>query len=507
MAGKRYTTGLTAFLTALLFMSANVQAMPMSLDGAYARLNIDPFAGAGVQSWQVCRQRCDNPDNAVTRHLHGPATTPLIRLHAGDTALDQRLRKLDYREIGTPQPGTLILLSDPVAEGVRISQRYRLLDHGRRLSLSVDFVGAGSAAFRREHQLSLQLAMADEFGQSASAGFTGLVESARWLTLTDGEVVSHAIDESLSETEAADWAGIRNRFWTLLASQPDGRLTARSIAVDQGYAMSLSAQGPLKFELFAGPVEPAVLSAQPGELQALWIAGLWDWLRWLAMGLYYLLESLTAVIGDYGLAIIALALSVKILMSPLTIIAGRWQQQVNTIQAQLQPELRRIKAEYRGEEQAKQVMALHRAHGVTPFYPVRSLFGVLIQLPVFIGAFDMLLHHPGLAGIDFLWVADLARPDHLLALPFTLPFFGSYLNLLPFLMTGINLIAAHQSAAAGLDAADHRHRQQWLYGMALLFLVLFYTFPAGMVLYWTSTNLFHVLGEQFTKRRLTGART
>src|SRR5262249_58104234 len=100
------------------------------------------------------------------------------------------------------------------------------------------------------------------------------------------------------------------------------------------------------------------------------------------------------------------------------------------------------KAEHRGEEQARRLMALYREEHVHPFYTVKSLVGVLIQLPVFVAVFDMLADDFDLLRVPFLWIHDLSRPDELLALPGCLPFFGCYLNLLPFLISGISMVAA-----------------------------------------------------------------
>ena len=90
--------------------------------------------------------------------------------------------------------------------------------------------------------------------------------------------------------------------------------------------------------------------------------------------------------------------------------------------------------------------------------------------------------------VSFLWIRDLSRPDELLRLPACLPFFGCYLNLLPFLMSSISMAALLRFHSAVLTPTLVRRQRRNLIGMTLLFFVLFYTFPAGMVLYWTSTN-------------------
>jgi YidC/Oxa1 family membrane protein insertase len=88
-------------------------------------------------------------------------------------------------------------------------------------------------------------------------------------------------------------------------------------------------------------------------------------------------------------------------------------------------------------------------------------------------------------------------------LPFDLPFFGDYLNLLPFIMTGFSFIASKMHSHPAMDAAQQRKHSRNLVLMSLAFLVLFYTFPAGMVLYWTTNNLISVIKALWKKRKLS----
>jgi YidC/Oxa1 family membrane protein insertase len=222
-------------------------------------------------------------------------------------------------------------------------------------------------------------------------------------------------------------------------------------------------------------------------------AALWDFLRALTFGMMLLFELIYGWVGHYGVAIILLSLTVKILMYPLTALADSWQSQVNATASLLKPELDAIRRSYKGEDAHMRVLAVYKKHNVSQLYTFKSAAGFLIQIPVFIAAFDMLGENFALSQATFLWIADLAKPDHLAALPITLPFFGGYLNLLPFLMTALSVLAAVLQQEATLSAELQRQQSQRLYLMAAAFFVLFYTFPAGMVLYWTSSNLFHLL--------------
>ena len=83
-------------------------------------------------------------------------------------------------------------------------------------------------------------------------------------------------------------------------------------------------------------------------------------------------------------------------------------------------------------------------------------------------------------------------PDRLARLPFVIPFTGGSLNLLPFLMTGLALLAARVQEEPSLSQALRTAKRRRLSIMAAAFFVVLYGFPAGMVLYWASNNFWHL---------------
>jgi YidC/Oxa1 family membrane protein insertase len=296
---------------------------------------------------------------------------------------------------------------------------------------------------------------------------------------------------------AGDWAGFRSRFWTLLV-RSDG---AGELEPQPGAHAALGLtdeRGRLswRYTFYAGPLENAALTRADPRLGRLLFAGLWFWLRPLSFGLLFLLRGLTDLIGHPGAAIIALAVSVKILLLPLTGLAERLQEQVNATQARLQPGIDAIKAGYRGEERTRRTIALYREHGVHPLYTLKSLVGFMIQLPVFVAVFDMLAEDFDLQHVSFLWILDLSRPDALARLPACVPFFGCDLNLLPFLMSGVSLATLLRFRSSVLTPPLIRRQRRNLIAVTALFFLLFYTFPASMVLYWTSTNSFQLLSQE-----------
>ena len=197
-----------------------------------------------------------------------------------------------------------------------------------------------------------------------------------------------------------------------------------------------------------------------------------------------------------------MSLLVGLLMRPLSKIAEGLQNQVHEIDARLAPTLAAIKKNYKGAEQSEKILAMYKNEDVHPLYSLKSLMGVFVVIPVFIGAFDMLAENIHLSGESFLWIADLSHPDAFLQLPFSLPFFGGTLNLLPFIMTGFSFVAAKLHTHPAMDAALQRKQSRNLAFMSVGFLALFYTFPAGMVLYWTTNNLISVVKMLWKRRKV-----
>ena len=119
---------------------------------------------------------------------------------------------------------------------------------------------------------------------------------------------------------------------------------------------------------------------------------------------------------------------------------------------------------------------------------------------LFIALFNLLGQSFALRGAKFLWIADLAEPDRLFTLGFSIPLLGSYLNILPILMAASQVFVSNLSSNPQADAAE-RMRQKWfMLVMAIVFLVLFYSFPAGLVLYWMTSNLGQLLQQRLVGR-------
>ncbi len=191
------------------------------------------------------------------------------------------------------------------------------------------------------------------------------------------------------------------------------------------------------------------------------------------------LEQAHGLTGSWGESLLLLSLAVNIALIPLYHLAETWQEAERAAQQATAGKLEEIRAVYRGRERYLFTKTLYRQHGYSPLFALRTSAGLLIQIPFFFAAFHLLNNAPELAGSSFAWIRDLARPDGLLSLG------GHSVNLLPFVMTGVNLL----SAAVYASRLTQRERVQ-LYLLAALFLVLLYTSSAALLIYWTCNNIF-----------------
>lgn len=197
--------------------------------------------------------------------------------------------------------------------------------------------------------------------------------------------------------------------------------------------------------------------------------------------------------GSKGLSIVGLSFVVTLCCLPLYIVSERWQEIERTLQKSLQERrggVKHIKETFTGDERYMMISALYRENHYHPLMALRSSFGLLIQIPFFIAAYTYLSHSPDLQGTSFLFIADLGKPDASLHI-------GSItLNVLPIAMTLFNGI----SGAVYTKGHGGREKIQ-IYASAIIFLLLLYQSPAGLVLYWTMNNVLSLVKNVFYKFR------
>jgi YidC/Oxa1 family membrane protein insertase len=324
-------------------------------------------------------------------------------------------------------------------------------------------------------------------------------EHYRIFTIDDRKKKVYSLNQKFSQSiNNTNWSGIRSRFTAvMLRSESDSMILDNHNDTAMQFSGTLSGNDTLTYLLYAGPVKYSLLRKigyNAGQL----MFPLWFWMRWLSLGIMYLFDFLKSISSNLIIAIVLLSICVKIILSPLFHIADKWQKKVNYQNGIIQPRIAEIKKQFKGEEQTHKILALHKELGISPLYTLKSLFSAAIQIPIFFAAYHALSEHYALFQTSAGFIADLSKADGLLPLPFVLPFIGNKINILPFVMTTITIASSWLHTDKSMSEAMLKKQRTNLYGMALLFFVLLYTSPAGMVLYWTMNNLLAFLSTVFS---------
>ena len=236
------------------------------------------------------------------------------------------------------------------------------------------------------------------------------------------------------------------------------------------------------FALYGGPKDVDHLKAAGSDLGKLLDLG---WFDALARPALHLLRFLHRLSGNYGVAIILVALLQKIVLHPLTAKSLRSMQAMKA----LQPKIAVIAERNKNNPQKKQqeTMALYKRYGINP---LGGCLPMLVQIPIFVALYNALSSSVEMWRAPFLWIHDLSQPDALFA--FNVWGLKDYpFNLLALFMGASMFFQQKMSPNVG----DPQQAKLMLYMMPVMFTFMFWSFPSGLVLYWIMNNILQ-MGQQ-----------
>lgn len=199
----------------------------------------------------------------------------------------------------------------------------------------------------------------------------------------------------------------------------------------------------------------------------------------LFAGLY---TAIQIFIPNYGFAIVVLSIVTALIMIPIERKVRGSVLKEKTIEKVLSPQIINIKKNYKGAEQTLAIKRLYSRYSYSPFYAIRNIYSILLQLPFLIGAYLMLSENQDIQGQSFLFLKDLSCEDKLMA----------GFNLMPLLMTAVNILTLyflHLSKKENYQAI----------GVAIFFCILLYKAPSALLLYWTMNNIIHLIRAIYKK--------
>jgi len=236
------------------------------------------------------------------------------------------------------------------------------------------------------------------------------------------------------------------------------------------------------FHFYAGPKIHARLAkmdkAQEKAMQ-------FGFFGFISKFLLLIMNGLYSFVGNWGIAIILLTCVVRGVLLPITLASMKSMKKM----AKLAEPMKTIKEKYPDDTQKQQMMMME-LYKLNKINPVAGCLPMVAQIPIFFALFYMLRSAAELRFAEFLWIADLSKPDtvaHIAGLP---------LNILPFAWL---VSLAYQMWTMPTPTVDNAQVKLMKY-MPFIFFPFTYTFSSGLVLYWTVSNVF-TIGQQWLAKR------
>jgi len=409
----------------------------------------------------------------------------------------------NHRTLWSVQPGNTTLAAGEQALEVRLSAQgkdglaatkiYRFKRNSYVIDVALEIRNAGSqplspyAYFQLTHNGKTSAdanAVAETFGAQSFNGFAVYTEEKKFqkVQLTDiekgkADFVKQASDGWLAYVQhyfVAGWlppAKMAREY--ALEKRADGVYAGRALVAAGSIAPGASAS--IAVPLYAGPQEQSRLAEVAPGFDLVVDYG---WLTIIAWPLFWLLEKYHLLSNNWGVAIILLTVTIKLVFFPLSAASYKSMAKMKLIT----PRMTKIREMY-GDDRQKMNQAMMDLYKTEKINPLGGCFPILVQIPVFIALYWVLLAAIELRHAPFiLWIKDLSALD---------PYY-----VLPVLMT-ITMILQTKMNPVPPDPVQAKVMQI----MPFIFSIFFFFFPAGLVLYWLVNNILSI-AQQWQIQRM-----
>ena len=317
-------------------------------------------------------------------------------------------------------------------------------------------------------------------------GFIGLIGSA---SRVDDKTEKETPEKELERNGTVQWVALQDKYFlsVLLPKQGAAAIvkTEDKKIVSAGVRMAASGvASSVSLQLYAGPKEYDTLRALNVGLEDMidfgwFIFGSWTVVKSVAKPIFYVLRFIHDYAHNYGVTIILLTMSIKLLFVPLQYKSYKSMKMMRLIQ----PKIKEVQEKYKGDRDRlnKELMKLYKDQKVNP---LGSFLPMILQMPVFIALFNVLYMTIDLRQAPFmLWITDLSVQD---------PYY-----VLPVIM-GATMFIQQKITPTTMDPAQAKIMLVLPVAMTFLFV----NFPAGLVLYWLTNNVLTISQQLVTDRFL-----
>jgi YidC/Oxa1 family membrane protein insertase len=398
----------------------------------------------------------------------------------------------DNFQLAAGQEQVEVRLAAPAADGVQVTKVYRFRRGSYLIDVSFEIANAGAAAIQPYAYFQLVRDDKPPAGDSAMVPtFTGVAlytDKDKFQKLAFSDIEKSKAQFSKNSEDG--WIAMLQHYffsaWLPRSGMPrefyarrleDG-LYSVGVIVPVG-AVATAASATITVPLYAGPEEQEKLATIAPGLDLTIDYG---WLTVIAVPLFWVLAWLNQWVGNWGVAIIVLTVIIKLLFYPLSAASYRSMAKMRV----LAPKLQKLKDQY-GEDRQRLQQAMMALYKTEKINPLGGCMPIVVQIPVFIALYWVLLASVELRHAPFmLWIDDLAAPD---------PWF-----ILPILMA----VTMWIQTSLNPEPPDPVQAKMMKI-MPIVFSVFFFFFPAGLVLYWLVNNVLSIAQQWQITRGLERA--
>jgi YidC/Oxa1 family membrane protein insertase len=490
--------------TAPFAPAASAPAAPAVADAVEKRIEVHTpvFSlaftnrGARLLSWELVNYR--NSRGQPEEMTPGLKDAPKpLDIETGDLELDRRLRE-----------GLFVASSDDVKvdPGGAAELSFRFSDGDLAATKTLSFqagylVSVAASVERSGHEIGKKIVWgpglsAQSEAEKAVQGYTP--PAAVFLSGNTLEKLPGAKIAGPRVLGPVVFAGVESHYFAALfmpadsgasaavrvfsSPGPDGKPNLSPVAeLDLGTATAAA-------RLYVGPKDHTLLARIDPSLAKVVDVG--SWIGPIVVPMIALLKWLYGWIGNYGWAIVLLTVGINLVMGPL-----RHMSIANGVKmAKLSPEMRVIQERYRKvpaldpkrQDMHKEIQALYGRHGMSMSSQMTvGCLPLLITMPFLFAIYRVLQVSIELRGAHFLWIPDLSQKD---------PYF-----IIPVLM-GLSMFLMQRMMPSAMDPAQQRIMML----MPLMFTVMFFAAPAGMNLYWLTSNVCSIIQQSITLKLVGG---
>lgn len=321
-------------------------------------------------------------------------------------------------------------------------------------------------------------------GMSSYLGAAYSTPDARYEKIDFSDIQSRSFENR--EAQGGWIAIIQHYFVSAWAPQQDQQnlyyvttdSSNRNVVAFAGPTSSIAADGEatLGATLYMGPKVQENLEQVAPNLR---LTVDYGWLWFIANPLFWLLDHIHDIVGNWGWSIVLLTVLVKTILFPLSAKAYKSMARMR----KLGPEMQRLKEMY-GDDRQKMSQEMMKFYQKEKINPLGGCLPILIQMPVFIALYWMLLESVELRHAPFIfWIQDLSVKD---------PYF-----ILPILM-GISMFVQQMLNPTPPDPMQAKIMKM----LPIIFTFFFLWFPAGLVIYWVVNNIISVAQQYYITRKI-----